>query len=242
MIENQTMKAMILAAGRGERMRPLTDHTPKPLLKAGGEPLIGWHLRRLKTAGFDEIVINHAWLGSQIEAVLGDGAAYGVRIAYSPEPEGGLETAGGIATALPLLGNEPFLVVNGDILTDIDFAQAKPIAEAMKSKGKLAHLWLVGNPAHNPNGDFGLSDGLIYPSADQGEGLTFGGVGVYMPQLFADTPAMQRAKLAPLLRAAMAKQQVSGEKHHGIWLDVGTPERLEEAGRLVSRFQTQPQS
>ena len=142
------MKAMILAAGRGERMRPLTDRTPKPLLLAGGEPLIGWHLRRLRAAGISQIVINHAWLGAQIEATLGDGAAYGVHIAYSPEGGKGLETAGGIATALPLLGDAPFLVINGDVLTDIDFQAAIRIADALPQSGKLAHLWLVPHPPH----------------------------------------------------------------------------------------------
>ena len=137
------MKAMILAAGRGERMRPLTDHTPKPLLQVGSEPLIGWHLRRLKAAGFTEIVINHAWLGEQIETTLGDGSQYGVRIAYSPEKAGGLETAGGIATALPLLGDAPFLVVNGDVLTDIDFSKVRQAAEALMHSDKLAYGWLT---------------------------------------------------------------------------------------------------
>ena len=143
------MKAMILAAGRGERMRPLTDHTPKPLLEVAGTPLIGWHLRRLRKAGFTEIVINHAWLGQQIEDTLKDGSAYGVHIAYSPERAGGLETAGGIATALPLLGNEPFLVVNGDVLTDIDFQAARLAAQRMQEHNFLAHLWLVDNPPHH---------------------------------------------------------------------------------------------
>ncbi len=137
------MKAMILAAGRGERMRPLTDHTPKPLLKVGDEPLIGWHLRRLKAVGIDEIVINHAWLGAQIEQQLGDGNAYGVQIHYSAEGESGLETAGGIATALDLLGNEPFLVVNGDVLTDVDFSFAHQVAQNLIENNLLAHLWLV---------------------------------------------------------------------------------------------------
>lgn len=192
------MKAMILAAGRGERMRPLTDHTPKPLLQVGSEPLIGWHLRRLKAAGFTEIVINHAWLGEQIETTLGDGSQYGVRIAYSPEKAGGLETAGGIATALPLLGDAPFLVVNGDVLTDIDFSKARQAAEALPHSDKLACLWLVDNPPHNPNGDFALlTNGLASSDKSAGEALTFSGVGVYRPELFRDTPPHQPAKLAP---------------------------------------------
>ncbi|PSJ79548.1 N-acetylmuramate alpha-1-phosphate uridylyltransferase MurU [Neisseria iguanae] len=228
------MKAMILAAGRGERMRPLTDTCPKPLLKVGKEPLIGWHLRRLKQAGITEIVINHAWLGEQIEETLSNGAQYGVNIAYSPELSGGLETAGGIATALPLLGNEPFLAINGDVLTNIDFQTAFPVAQKLNQNQQLAHLWLVDNPPHNPNGDFALlSDGLVVSDAHMGEGLTFSGMGVYRPDLFKNTPARQAAKLAPLLRAAMDNQQVSGQKHNGLWLDVGTSERLAEANHLV---------
>lgn len=222
---------MILAAGRGERMRPLTDTTPKPLLEVGGQPLIVWHINRLKRAGITQIVINHAWLGQKIEAALGDGSRFGVDIAYSPEQEGGLETAGGIATALPLLGNQPFLVVNGDVLTDIDFCQAVETAENM-SPDTLAYLWLVNNPPHHPDGDFVLAaDGMI---ASEGCGaLTFSGVGVYRPELFADTLPHQRAKLAPLLRKAMDRGAVRGTKHQGFWLDVGTVERLKEAETFV---------
>ena len=227
------MKAMILAAGRGERMRPLTDTTPKPLLQVGREPLIGWHLRRLKAAGIEEIVINHAWLGRQIEERLGSGADYGVSIAYSPEGGQGLETAGGIATALPLLGNEPFLVVNGDVFTDIDFAAAHQ-AETLLSDG-LAHLWLVDNPPHHPEGDFALlPDGLVRTAGDTR--LTFAGCGLYRPELFAHTPPHQPAKLAPLLRLAMKEDQVRGRRHNGLWLDVGTPQRLEEARRIASAW------
>lgn len=231
------MKAMILAAGRGERMRPLTDNCPKPLLKVGKEPLIGWHLRRLKAAGITEIVINHAWLGEQIEHALGNGSAYGVTIAYSPERSGGLETAGGIATALPLLGDAPFLVINGDVLTNIDFQTAFSAAKTLQTENKLAHLWLVDNPPHNPGGDFGLlENGLLASSIMPENMLTFSGMGVYHPALFAETPAHQVAKLAPLLRAAMDKQQVFGEYHCGLWLDVGTVERLEEANRLAENW------
>ena len=231
------MKAMILAAGRGERMRPLTDHTPKPLLKVAGTPLIGWHLRRLQQAGFTEIVINHAWLGQQIEDTLKDGSDYGVRITYSPERAGGLETAGGIATALPLLGDDPFLVVNGDVLTDIDFQVARLAAKRMQEHNLLAHLWLVDNPPHHPEGDFGLlSDGLVSASSSDGQALTFSGVGVYHPTLFKDTPAHQAAKLAPLLRQAMSQSQISGEHHNGLWLDVGTVERLQEADRIAQSW------
>lgn len=230
------MRAMILAAGRGERMRPLTDTCPKPLLKVGSEPLIGWHLRRLKAAGIEEIVINHAWLGQQIEETLGNGAAYGVSIAYSAEGAQGLETAGGIATALPLLGEEPFLVINGDVLTDIDFTLASAQAARLSAEQRLAYLWLVQNPAHNPKGDFVLqTDGAVL-STGAGEALTFSGMGVYHPALFHDTPPKQAAKLAPLLRAAMEVGKVQGVKHEGLWLDVGTVERLAEAERLAASW------
>ena len=223
------MKAMILAAGRGERMRPLTDHTPKPLLRVGEEPLIGWHLRRLAAAGIREIVINHAWLGQQLEDTLGKGDDYGVNIAYSPECAGGLETAGGIATALPLLGDEPFLVVNGDVLTDIDFKAACTLASQWQPN-QLAHLWLVDNPEHNPTGDFSLQqNGWLDANPQNGKAGTFSGVGVYSPDLFADTPANAVAKLAPLLRQAMTQNRVSGQWHSGLWLDVGTVERLQQA-------------
>ena len=225
------MKAMILAAGRGERMRPLTDATPKPLLKVGREPLIGWHLRRLQQAGFTEVVINHAWLGQQLEDVLQNGRDYGLHIAYSPEGAQGLETAGGIATALPLLGKEPFLVINGDVLTDIDFAQAEHAAAQMAKQHALAHLWLVNNPEHNPNGDFGLDGEHVVSHAPQQ--YTFSGCGVYHPDLFQHTPARQAAKLAPLLREAMNHQQVTGSLHTGLWLDVGTVERLQQANDIM---------
>lgn len=230
------MKAMILAAGRGERMRPLTDTAPKPLLMAGDLPLIGWHLRRLKAAGITEIVINHAWLGQKIEKTLGDGTDYGVHIAYSPEGESGLETAGGIATALPLLGDEPFLVINGDVLTNIDFISAQQQMKKLKQNNKLAHLWLVPNPAHNEKGDFGLrADGSVQSNCvgENVQSLTFSGVGVYQAALFDKLPRHQIAKLAPLLREAMNLGKVSGELHTGLWLDVGTPERLEWADKLA---------
>jgi MurNAc alpha-1-phosphate uridylyltransferase len=208
---------MILAAGRGERMRPLTDVTPKPLLPVAGKPLIVWHLERLARAGFREIVINHAHLGDQIEALLGDGAAWGLRIAYSAESQGALETAGGIANALPLLADEPFLVVNGDIFCDWDFARAC-VTDA------LAHLVLVDNPPHHPAGDFTLDGAKV--GAGGTAALTFSGIGIYRPELFAGIARGQPAKLAPLLREAMAAGRVTGEKHAGRWEDVGTPERL----------------
>lgn len=229
------MKAMILAAGRGERMRPLTDRTPKPLLPVGGKPLIAWHLERLAAAGLRDVVINHAHLGSQIEYALGDGSRWGLAIRYSPEPEGALETAGGIANALPLLGtDDPVLVVNGDIFCDWDVVRA---ATALQP-GDLAHLILVPNPPHNPQGDFCLQSGRVGadcapPSATDAQALTFSGIGIYQPQVFADILPGQKAKLAPLLRAAMAQNLVSGELHAGCWIDVGTPQRLDELDRQL---------
>ena len=212
------MRAMILAAGR-ERMRPLTDHTPKPLLQVGGKPLIVWHIERLARAGFTELVINHAYLGQQIEAALGDGSQWRVHIRYSAEGIA-LETAGGIANALPLLGEQPFLVVNGDVFTDIDYASlALP-------EGKLAHLVMVDNPPQHAAGDFGLKDGFVLESAEHR--LTFSGIGVYDPALFDNVQRGQAAKLAPLLKAAMQQQRVTGQHHHGLWHDIGTPERLEQ--------------
>ncbi|MDP2821483.1 MAG: nucleotidyltransferase family protein [Sulfuritalea sp.] len=223
------MKAMILAAGRGERMRPLTDRTPKPLLAAGGKPLIVWHLEHLAKAGLHEVVINHAHLGAQIEAALGDGARWGLAIRYSPEPEGALETAGGIANALPLLGyDEPFLVINGDTWFDWD---AMRVRDAL-GPGDLAHLVLVPNPPQHPQGDFALCGrevgADIAAAGRDAQICTFSGIGIYRPQLFAGIQHGQPAKLAPLLRAAMAARRVSGELHAGRWVDVGTPQRLAE--------------
>jgi len=219
------MKAMVLAAGRGERMRPLTDHTPKPLLAVGGKPLIAWHLERLAAAGFTDIVINHAHLGQQIEGALGTGSHWGLTIRYSPEPPGALETAGGIVQALPLLGEQPFLVINGDIFCDWDVARA---AKAL-APGDLAHLVLVPNPGHNTNGDFALQGQRVTSDAPHKD--TFAGIGIYHPALFAGLVAGQPAKLAPLLRTAMGAGKVSGERHQGRWVDVGTPQRLDELDR-----------
>lgn len=219
------MKAMILAAGKGERLRPLTLHTPKPLVRAAGVPLIEYHLRALAAAGFGELVINHAWLGQQIEDHLGDGSRFGVSIRYSPEGEP-LETGGGIFKALPLLGDEPFLVVNGDIFTDYAFAQLrKPLAG-------LAHLVLVDNPAHHPQGDFLLTGGQVSDGQGAGERLTYSGLAVLSPQLFEGCEP-GAFKLAPLLRQAMARGLVSGERHAGRWIDVGTHERLADVERLL---------
>ena len=220
---------MVLAAGRGERMRPLTDHTPKPLLPVGGKPLIVWHLERLAAASFTEVVINHAHLGQQIEDRLQDGREFGLAITYSPEPPGALETAGGIVQALPLLGNEPFLVINGDIFCDWDVARATTAL----AKDDLAHLVLVPNPGHNEKGDFALHGHRVL--SDGKPSYTFAGIGIYRPHLFADLVPGQPAKLAPLLRTAMGQGRVSGELHRQQWIDVGTPQRLAELDQALKQ-------
>jgi MurNAc alpha-1-phosphate uridylyltransferase len=215
------MKAMILAAGRGERMRPLSDVIPKCLLEVRGKPLITWLIEALARSGVGEFVINHAHLGHMIEAALGDGRRFGVTIRYSPEAEA-LETAGGIAKALPLLGKTPFLAVNSDIFCDFDFSGL-----AARALGQhLAHLVLVANPAHHPQGDFSLR-GWQVGEADAPK-WTFSGIGLYQPELFASVKPGSKGQLAPLLRAAMARGLVSGELHRGEWHDVGTPRRLAE--------------
>lgn len=219
------MKAMILAAGRGERMRPLTDHTPKPLLMVGGKPLIVWHIERLAKAGFKEIVINHAHLGGQIEAALKDGKAWDVSIQYSPEATA-LETAGGIANALPLLGADPFLVVNGDVFTEIDFTSLA------LDNDDLAHLIMVDNPPQHPEGDFALIGQRL--KSEGNHKLTFSGVGVYHPHLFAAVKRGESAKLAPLLKEAMSKGLVSGRHYQGMWHDIGTPDRLSALDKQLS--------
>ncbi|MDR2882016.1 MAG: nucleotidyltransferase family protein [Azoarcus sp.] len=218
------MKAMILAAGRGERMRPLTDHCPKPLLAAGGKPLIVRHIERLASAGINQLVINHAHLGNMLEAALGDGHAFGVHIRWSPEPPGALETAGGIRQAMQFLGENPFLVVNGDIFCEADFAPLTRIAARLSPTGDLAHLLLIDNPDHNPQGDFALIDGRV--NADEEPRLTFSGIAAYHPALFDSLEAGKPARLAPVLRIAMGMNRVSGEHFRGRWVDVGTPERL----------------
>jgi len=219
------MKAMILAAGRGERMRPLTDTTPKPLLPVGGKPLIVWHLENLARDGFRDIIINHAHLGQMLESVLGDGKQFGVKIQYSREGEA-LETAGGIAHALPLLGKEPFLVVNGDIFIDYDFSKAREIGMAMRANPDMfsAYLVLVDNPPHNPKGDFGLSNSRVLMN---GPLLTFSGVAVYHPDNFRNIANGSKAPLAPLLKKLIQFDLVRGEHHSGTWVDVGTPQRLQ---------------
>ncbi|HCK80772.1 MAG TPA: nucleotidyltransferase family protein [Candidatus Competibacter sp.] len=222
------MKAMILAAGRGERMRPLTDHTPKPLLPVAGKPLIVHHLEALQAAGFREIVVNTGHLGEQLPAALGDGHRWGVRIAYSPEPPDALETGGGVFQALPLLGPGPFLVVNGDVWTNYPFARL-----STRLAG-LAHLVLVDNPPHHAKGDFSLGDGDGRVGESGTERLTFSGVSVLRPELFAGCRP-ERFPLGPLLRRAMAINQVSGEHFTGAWRDIGTPQRLAELDRELQQ-------
>lgn len=214
------MKAMILAAGRGVRMRPLTDTRPKSLLAAGGKPLIVWQLEKLARAGITETVINHAHLGHMIETELGDGSRFGLSIRYSPEQEA-LETAGGIALALPLLGAEPFLVINADIYCGYDFAALA----GLDLRDKLAHLVLVDNPPQHPRGDFALDGGQVRETGERL--LTFSGIGVYAPRLFGGIPHQSKVPLAPLLRKAMAADRVSGEHYRGCWHDIGTAERLQ---------------
>jgi MurNAc alpha-1-phosphate uridylyltransferase len=219
------MKAMILAAGRGERMRPLTDSTPKPLLCAGGKPLIAYHLEALAAAGFDSVVINHAHLGEQIEQTLGDGSRYGVDIHYSAE-EQALETGGGIFRALPKLGDNPFVVINGDVWCDYPYERLRHV------EVKKAHLVMVDNPPQHPEGDFVLEQGLVHEGG--GARLTFSGIGLYHPSLFSDCQD-GAFPLAPLLRGAMQAGEVSGEHYQGQWFDIGTPERLMQLDELLRR-------
>lgn len=216
---------MILAAGRGERMRPLTETTPKPLLRVGEHALIEYHLYALARAGIRDIVINHSWLGQQIVDQLGDGQRYGVSIVYSAEGEPPLETAGGIIQALPLLGDEPFMLVNADIWTDYDFRQ---LPQELVGK---AHLVLVDNPQHHAGGDFALAANRV---RNQGDKLTYSGIGVYSPALFAGLPTGVRP-LAPLLRAAIDRGEISGEWYRGQWWDVGTPHRLQELDEFLEQ-------
>ncbi len=234
------MLAMILAAGRGERMRPFTDRIPKPLLQAGGKSLIVWNIERLMRAGITELVINHAHLGVQIEQTLGDGRQFGVTIRYSDEGTA-LESAGGIAFALPLLGDEPFAVVNGDIYCDYDFSRLPELAAQMQSNQDNAHLVLVDNPQHHPNGDFCLEGKRVTPNPSspdpQSPILTFSGIGLYQPSLFARIARGSKAQLAPLLREQIALGKVSGEHHKGTWVDVGTPQRLDELDKRLSALQ-----
>jgi len=234
-------KVMILAAGKGERMRPLTDTCPKPLLQVGGKMLIEYHLEKLAQAGFTNVVINHAYLGSMIEAALQDGKRYGLHIHYSPETLV-LETAGGIANALPLLTppdkNQPFAAINADIFCDMDFSTLQTILQQMQANPGLilAHLILADNPPHHLEGDFFLNGntGKLTESVTTGcQKLTFSGIGVYHPALFENVPPNQAQKLAPLLRQAIAAGKVTGSYFPGTWLDIGTPERLQQLDTML---------
>jgi len=230
-------RALILAAGKGERMRPLTEHTPKPLLRAGGKPLIAWHLEKLAALGVHEVVINTSWLAGCFEPVLGDGSKWGLRLHYSYEGPEPLETGGGMHHALRLLGTDPFIAVNGDIWTDFDFARLP------REPAGLAHLVMVENPAQHPRGDFSLDEGGAL--RDEGDArLTFSGIGVYRPEILANWRSIigavagaeltpPRFKLAPLLSAAMRRDLATGELHGGRWTDVGTPERLAQLDRSL---------
>ena len=222
------MKAMILAAGRGSRMRELTDITPKPLLQVQGKPLIEYHIEQLKRAGVHEFVINTGWLGEKIEAALGNGKRWNARIQYSHEGWPALETGGGIFKALPLLGDEPFLVVNGDVYIECEW---KNWTRRGLARGDLIHLVLVPNPSHNQKGDFGLN-GKRCVSEGGNERLTFSGISILQPALFQDAVA-GKFPLAPLLRQAMNAGRVSGERHDGLWIDVGTPERLQAVEHIL---------
>src|SRR5580704_402461 len=222
------MKAMLLAAGRGARLRPLTDTLPKPLVCVGGRPLIVWHLNALARAGFRDVVINLSWLGEQVRAALGDGGEFGVTLHYSEEAPVALETGGGILRALPLLGPAPFLVVSADIWTDLDFARLRLEPQA------LAHLVMVANPPHHPRGDFGLEGDVIVSSA--AERLTYGNVGIYRPEFFEGCPPGRFPLKAPLDRA-IAAGRVRGELFQGQWCDVGTPARLAELNARLAQVQ-----
>ena len=211
------MRAMILAAGRGERLRPLTDSTPKPLLDIGGQSLIEHHLERLALTGFREVVINLAHLGDQIRDTVGNGAKWGLNIHYSPEPPGALDTGGGIGQALPLLGDSPFAVINGDVFSQYPLARLRAI------KCSHAHLVMVPNPAHNTDGDFALQGGYIRPNGEPRH--TFSGISVYHPRFFRPAPG-GKYSVVPMLRNAMALQQVTGELYKGSWYDIGTLDRL----------------
>ena len=223
---------MILAAGRGNRMRPLTDATPKPLLKVGGKPLLFWHLEKLAHAGFKTVTINHAHLGSQIEAAAGDGSRWNLQVRYSAEEEA-LETAGGIRNALPLIGKPVFAVVNADVYSEYDYAGLAAAIGRLADSQALAHLVLVDNPPQHPHGDFGFDGAMVHASGRQL--LTFSGLGAYRTKLFEPLARGEKHALAPLLRSQMEESKVTGEHYRGLWTDVGTPARLAE---LDARLQT----
>ena len=220
------MKAMILAAGKGERMRPLTDQIPKPLLEVAGKPLIAWHLEKLAKANFEEVIINHAYLGEMIEAYVGDGSRWNLKIAYSREGSP-LETAGGIKKALPLIGDQPFLVINADIYTDFNFATIKN----RNLNDCKVHLVMVKNPKQHPDGYFFLQNNQIELKGKKR--LTFSGIAIYQPKIFEDINIEPVAKLAPILKKLIGAKCISGEAHQGLWFDIGTPERLNEVNLFL---------
>ena len=223
---------MVLAAGRGERMRPLTDSVPKPLIPVAGRPLVAHLIERLARAGLTDLVVNVSHLAGQLERELGDGSALGVRIAYSREAQA-LETGGGIAWALPLLGPEPFVAVNSDIYCDYDYARLAAAAAALAPGAPGAHLVMVDNPPHHPAGDGCLEQGSVAADGARAR-LTFSGIGVYTPALFAGVTRGAKCQLAALLRPAMGEGRVRGEHHRGLWMDVGTPQRLADLERLLT--------
>lgn len=223
------MKAMILAAGRGERMRPLTDATPKPLLRVGNRRLIEYHLYNLAKAGFKDVVINVAWLGQQIIDFVGHGENYGLNIVYSNEGDQALETGGGIFNALPLLGDKPFLVINGDVWTDYSLEKLNAFELAHNDK---AHLVLVNNPAHNPQGDFSIAGGRLLEASDVR--FTYSGIGVYSSAFFA-TAQQGKFPLAPMIRKYISDKQISAELYSGDWRDIGTQERLQELDSFINK-------
>jgi MurNAc alpha-1-phosphate uridylyltransferase len=228
------MKAMILAAGRGERMRPLSDTTPKPLLQAGGKPLILWQLERLVAAGFTDVVINVAHRGDAIATALGNGSRFGARVSYSQEPEP-LEVGGGIATALPLLGNGMALVVSGDVYAEYDYGSLRARATAMGATSAPPHLHMlmVPNPGYHPGGDFSLADGRL--ALDGASRLTFGNVALYRTALFRGLPRLEKLKILPLFRDWIGRGWASGELYTGVWANVGTPDELARLDRHLDR-------
>lgn len=225
------MRAMILAAGRGSRMRPLTDNQPKPLLPVAGKPLLGYHLEKLANAGVNEVVINHAWHGEQIEDFVGDGSQWGLQVSFSKEPEGGLETAGGIIKALPLLGDDPFWVINGDIWTDWDYRDLPTRLD----EEQLGHLVMVDNPVHHQDGDFVIENGMLVNEVREGQQTkTFSGVGLYRKELLAPYPDGKQP-LKPFFDRAIDKKQLAASHQDGFWTDVGTPERLHQLNQRLEK-------
>ncbi|MGM0480917.1 MAG: N-acetylmuramate alpha-1-phosphate uridylyltransferase MurU [Pseudomonadota bacterium] len=223
------MKAMILAAGRGKRMRPLTDNTAKPLLKVNGQPLIEYHLQKLSATAVNEVVINHAWCGDQIEKTLGDGARWGLNISYSAEPAGGLETAGGIINALPLLGEQPFWLINGDVFADLSFDKLPDTL----ANGDLAHLVMVANPGHNPDGDFAVKNGRLRTKEPGQPSYTYAGLGLYRPQMFAEQQ-VERLALRPFFEQGIAQDRIAASVMDDTsWTDVGTPQRLQQLNQQL---------